>query len=64
METLREAEQLASAADNPVLETRIAMTAGLAQVEGGEESAGIAGLRSAHSRAGGFVTQRLGSPQP
>ncbi len=51
METLREAERLAGEADNPVLETRIAMIVGLAQVEGGEETAGIAGLRSAHSRA-------------
>lgn len=52
METLREAERLAGEADNPVLETRIAMIVGLAQVEGGEETAGIAGLRSAHLRAG------------
>jgi len=52
METFREAQRLAGEADNPVLETRIAMIAGLAQVEGGEEAAGIASLRSAHSRAG------------
>jgi tetratricopeptide (TPR) repeat protein len=51
MDTLGEAERLAGEADNPVLETRIAMTAALAQVEGGEEAAGIAGLRDAQSRA-------------
>lgn len=60
METLREAERLASAADNPLLETRIAMTAGLAQVEGGDEAAGIAGLRKAHSRAAALRDPALG----
>jgi tetratricopeptide (TPR) repeat protein len=51
METLREAQALAHDAENPVLETRIAMNVGLAQVEGGEEEEGIASLRKAHSRA-------------
>jgi tetratricopeptide (TPR) repeat protein len=51
METLREAERLAGEAENPVLATRVAMNAGLAQVEGGETENGIAGLRQAHSRA-------------
>lgn len=60
METLREAEQLASAAENPVLETWIALTAALAQVEGGDETAGFAGLRSAHARAGVLRDPALG----
>jgi tetratricopeptide (TPR) repeat protein len=60
METFREAERLASAAENPVLETWIAMTASLAQVEAGEEAAGIAGLRSAHARAGVLRDPALG----
>ena len=51
METLQEAQALAQHAENPVLETRIAMNVGLAQVEGGEEEEGIACLRYAHSRA-------------
>ena len=51
METLREAQGLAREAKNPVLETRIAMNLGLAQVEGGEEEEGIACLREARSRA-------------
>jgi tetratricopeptide (TPR) repeat protein len=51
MEALREAERLAGEAENPVLATRVAMNAGLAQVEGGETENGIAGLRQAHSRA-------------
>jgi len=59
METLREAGRLASAAENPVLETRIAMITGLAQVEGGEETAGIASLRGAHSRAGSLQDPAL-----
>jgi tetratricopeptide (TPR) repeat protein len=57
METLREAERLAAEADNPVLETRIAMTAGLARVEAGEEAVGIAALRNVYTRA-----RELGNP--
>jgi tetratricopeptide (TPR) repeat protein len=60
METLREAARLASEADNPVLETRIAMITGLAQVDGGDEAAGIASLRSAHLRAGVLRDPALG----
>jgi tetratricopeptide (TPR) repeat protein len=51
METLQEAQRLAREAENPVLETRIAMNVGLAQVQGGEEEEGIACLRDVHSRA-------------
>jgi tetratricopeptide (TPR) repeat protein len=51
METLREAQRLAAEAGNPVLETRVAMVVGIAQFDGNEEAAGIASLRSAHSRA-------------
>jgi tetratricopeptide (TPR) repeat protein len=51
METLHEAEQLAGEAANPVLQTRIAMFAALAQVEAGDAEMGIARLRDAHTRA-------------
>jgi len=52
IETLLEAQRLAREAENPVLETRITMNVGMAQIDAGEEEEGIAGLRHAHSRAG------------
>jgi tetratricopeptide (TPR) repeat protein len=52
METLREAQRLAREAENPVLETRVEMNVGMAQVDGGENEDGIDSLRHAHSRAG------------
>jgi tetratricopeptide (TPR) repeat protein len=52
METLREAQKLAGDADNAVLETRICMVVGIAQVDGDEVAVGVATLRSAHERAG------------
>jgi tetratricopeptide (TPR) repeat protein len=51
METLREAEQLASEARNSILETRVAMVIAQAQMEGGEHTAGLAGLRRVRARS-------------
>jgi tetratricopeptide (TPR) repeat protein len=51
METLGQAERLAGEARNSVLETRIGMVIGQAQVEGGEHVAGLARLRAVRSRA-------------
>ena len=53
-ETLREAERLASEAGNQALSTRIAMVAAFAQVESGDHSVGVAGLRAALSRSDTF----------
>lgn len=51
MVTLSEAERLAREAGNPILETRIGMVIALAQMESGEHTAGLAGLRRVRSRA-------------